>query len=167
MYPRQKRPFPARSAMLLAMLAATAAFWPPPAVPAERPAAREVRIGLYENAPKIHSDDEGRPAGLFVDLARAMAPPPAQVVPMELRWLLTGAAGLLLILVPASLFLRRKVGQQEKRLRGIEARRRTALRQIKDDIGLSKRDAERHHHLQIAIHRVRTRIDRHHLIVKP
>ena len=117
MYPRQKRPFPARSAMLLAMLAATAAFWPPPAVPAERPAAREVRIGLYENAPKIHSDDEGRPAGLFVDLARAMAPPPAQVVPMELRWLLTGAAGLLLILVPASLFLRRKVGQQEKRLR--------------------------------------------------
>jgi len=284
------------------MLAAMAAYWPPPAVPAQR----EVRIGLYENAPKIHSDDEGRPAGLFVDLARAiaaeegwqlhfvscdwaqcldrleagtldlmpdvaysanrnshfdfhaipvahswsgvlvpprtpiltlpdlagrriavlrgavqedalarmmagagleyapvgvaslaegfeavrqgkadavvansfyagrhgpryglretpivfnpaslffavakgrngdllegidrhlerwrqdsasvyfdalkrtMAPPPAQVVPMELRWLLTGAAGLLLILVPASLFLRRKVGQQEKRLR--------------------------------------------------
>ena len=51
------------------MLAAMAAYWPPPAVPAQR----EVRIGLYENAPKIHSDDEGRPAGLFVDLARAIA----------------------------------------------------------------------------------------------
>jgi PAS domain S-box-containing protein len=59
--------------MLIAMLVVTAALWPPAALAAERPAGRDVRIGLYENAPKIHADVEGRPAGLFVDLARAMA----------------------------------------------------------------------------------------------
>ncbi|OYW37770.1 MAG: hypothetical protein B7Z35_08955 [Hydrogenophilales bacterium 12-61-10] len=32
-----------------------------------------VRVGLYENAPKVYTDKKGRPAGLFVELLDAMA----------------------------------------------------------------------------------------------
>jgi signal transduction histidine kinase/DNA-binding response OmpR family regulator/HPt (histidine-containing phosphotransfer) domain-containing protein len=34
---------------------------------------REVRVGLYENAPKIYTAENGEPAGLFVELLGAMA----------------------------------------------------------------------------------------------
>jgi signal transduction histidine kinase/DNA-binding response OmpR family regulator/HPt (histidine-containing phosphotransfer) domain-containing protein len=34
---------------------------------------RSVRVGLYENAPKVYTADNGRPAGLFVELLNAMA----------------------------------------------------------------------------------------------
>ncbi len=34
---------------------------------------REVVVGLYENAPKIYTDDEGRPAGLFPELLEEIA----------------------------------------------------------------------------------------------
>ncbi|MDO9221411.1 MAG: transporter substrate-binding domain-containing protein, partial [Thiobacillus sp.] len=34
---------------------------------------RVVTVGLYENAPKIHTDAKGRPAGLFVELLDEMA----------------------------------------------------------------------------------------------
>lgn len=34
---------------------------------------RELRIGLYDNPPKIHIDGRNRPAGLFVDLIEAVA----------------------------------------------------------------------------------------------
>lgn len=36
-------------------------------------AQREVRIGIYQNAPKVYLDTAGRPAGLFVDLAQEIA----------------------------------------------------------------------------------------------
>lgn len=36
-------------------------------------AAREVRVGLYENEPKVHTGANGRPAGLFVELLNQMA----------------------------------------------------------------------------------------------
>jgi len=34
---------------------------------------RQVRVGLYENAPKIYTGDTGRPAGLFIELLEAVA----------------------------------------------------------------------------------------------
>lgn len=34
---------------------------------------RQVKVGFYENAPKIHSGPDGKPAGLFVELLQAMA----------------------------------------------------------------------------------------------
>ncbi|WP_171016168.1 EAL domain-containing protein [Ramlibacter sp. 2FC] len=36
-------------------------------------AAREVRVGVYQNPPKIFSDERQRPAGILVDLLREMA----------------------------------------------------------------------------------------------
>ncbi len=36
-------------------------------------APRTVRVGLYENEPKIYTDQNGRPAGLFIDLLRQIA----------------------------------------------------------------------------------------------
>ncbi len=35
--------------------------------------AREVRVGVYANAPKIFLDDAGKPAGIFIDLLEAIA----------------------------------------------------------------------------------------------
>lgn len=35
--------------------------------------ARTVRVGLYENEPKIFTNDEGKPSGIFVDLLNAIA----------------------------------------------------------------------------------------------
>ena len=35
--------------------------------------ARELRVGLYDNPPKIHVDEQGRAAGLFVELLDAIA----------------------------------------------------------------------------------------------
>lgn len=35
--------------------------------------ATTVRVGLYENRPKVFTDDHGQPAGIFVDLIRAVA----------------------------------------------------------------------------------------------
>jgi signal transduction histidine kinase/CheY-like chemotaxis protein/HPt (histidine-containing phosphotransfer) domain-containing protein len=36
-------------------------------------ARRDVTVGLYENAPKVYTDEGGRPAGLFVELLEAVA----------------------------------------------------------------------------------------------
>lgn len=41
-----------------------------PGGPADR---REVVVGLYENAPKVHTAENGRPAGLFVELLNEIA----------------------------------------------------------------------------------------------
>ncbi|GAB4118767.1 MAG: hypothetical protein Fur0026_08290 [Sideroxydans sp.] len=35
--------------------------------------AREVRVGIYENEPKVFTDGGGQPAGIFVDLLQAIA----------------------------------------------------------------------------------------------
>jgi len=35
---------------------------------------RSVKVGLYENAPKIHTGKDGKPAGLFVQLLQDIAP---------------------------------------------------------------------------------------------
>ena len=42
-------------------------------VPFAPSAERSVRVGLYENAPKVYTDPNGRPAGLFVELLDAVA----------------------------------------------------------------------------------------------
>ncbi|HEY1070471.1 MAG TPA: transporter substrate-binding domain-containing protein, partial [Thermomonas sp.] len=36
-------------------------------------AAQTLRVGLYENAPKVYRDKDGHPAGLFVELLDAIA----------------------------------------------------------------------------------------------
>lgn len=53
---------------LLAVIAAAWLF-----VAGEKPDRREVTVGLYENAPKVYTAENGRPAGLFVELLDAMA----------------------------------------------------------------------------------------------
>jgi|GEM_PF-6824063 len=41
--------------------------------PSAHAAARTVRVGVYQNEPKVYVDDEGRPAGIFIDLIEAIA----------------------------------------------------------------------------------------------
>jgi signal transduction histidine kinase/DNA-binding response OmpR family regulator len=58
------------------ILAALAAAMVAIGIAACRPPAgevRQVRVGLYENAPKIYTDAAGKPAGLFVELLEAVA----------------------------------------------------------------------------------------------
>jgi len=68
--PQRRRPVAARAPRLwLALLSVWLAV-----VPAIAPAAqRLVRVGLYENEPKVYTDSTGRPAGLFVELLDAIA----------------------------------------------------------------------------------------------
>lgn len=40
---------------------------------AEGQGGSKVRVGIYQNAPKLHIDDAGKPAGLFVDLIQLIA----------------------------------------------------------------------------------------------
>src|SRR5690606_20492656 len=35
--------------------------------------ARTVRVGVYENSPKVFLDESGKPAGIFIDLLEAIA----------------------------------------------------------------------------------------------
>ncbi|MBP6901472.1 MAG: transporter substrate-binding domain-containing protein [Burkholderiaceae bacterium] len=35
--------------------------------------SRTLRVGLYQNEPKVYSDDQGRPAGLFIELLEAIS----------------------------------------------------------------------------------------------
>lgn len=55
------------------LMAATALiawlFW----LPAQAQQGAPVRIGVYQNAPKLYIDDSGRPAGFFIDLIRLIA----------------------------------------------------------------------------------------------
>lgn len=44
-------------------------FW----VPAHSQGRLDVRVGIYQNAPKIHIDDSGEPAGFFIELLRPIA----------------------------------------------------------------------------------------------
>ncbi len=46
---------------------------PEPAARFEYPPHREVRVGLYENKPKIFTDESGNPAGIFIDILEAIA----------------------------------------------------------------------------------------------
>jgi signal transduction histidine kinase/CheY-like chemotaxis protein/HPt (histidine-containing phosphotransfer) domain-containing protein len=55
----------------LAVIAALAGLWQ--AVPAWQHDRRVVAVGLYENAPKIYTAANGKPAGLFVELIEAVA----------------------------------------------------------------------------------------------
>lgn len=64
----------ARSLLASLFLAAVAALaWFAWQWHAEQADGRIVRVGLYENAPKIYTDQNGLPAGLFVELLEAMA----------------------------------------------------------------------------------------------
>lgn len=72
--PRSAGPRPlARLAGILAALTAIAALAAPltPAVAVAEP--RTVVVGVYENEPKVFTDANGRPAGIFVDLVEAIA----------------------------------------------------------------------------------------------
>jgi len=60
------------SAIIAALLAVAAVAWRWQAGPVGTP-GREVRVGLYENAPKVYTAPNGRPAGLFVELMDEMA----------------------------------------------------------------------------------------------
>ncbi len=65
----------ARVSAILPLVALLAAFLLPGCTTdSARPQpARVLRVGLYENPPKVHSDAQGRPAGLFVELLEAVA----------------------------------------------------------------------------------------------
>ena len=54
------------------MLLGLALAWP-----AITTAATTLRVGLYDNSPKVYRDAEGQPAGLFVELLAGMARRPA------------------------------------------------------------------------------------------
>ncbi|TLM80503.1 MAG: transporter substrate-binding domain-containing protein [Actinobacteria bacterium] len=51
------------TAALLVLAAATPAFAAP----------RTIRVGIYENEPKIFTDEEGTPSGIFIDLLESVA----------------------------------------------------------------------------------------------
>lgn len=55
------------SSLLVALVLSA---WNVPFSPASQ---RGVRVGLYENPPKVHTDPTGRPAGLFIELLEAVA----------------------------------------------------------------------------------------------
>jgi len=55
------------------VVAAVLASWLALAPAVASAAQRVVRVGLYENEPKVYTDPSGRPAGLFVDLLEAIA----------------------------------------------------------------------------------------------
>ncbi len=56
--------------LIFTLLALTMAVWQWLGGQGER---RGVSVGLYENAPKVYTDENGRPSGLFVELLDAMA----------------------------------------------------------------------------------------------
>lgn len=60
---------PIKKYWILCVLACV--FAPPALSTAE--AVKSVRVGLYENAPKIYTDPDGEPAGLFITLIREIA----------------------------------------------------------------------------------------------
>jgi len=60
-------------AIPMALVLATVLLWFWGAVEAAHAERRPVRVGLYENAPKVYTDATGRPAGLFVELLEAIA----------------------------------------------------------------------------------------------
>ncbi|WP_296893473.1 response regulator [Thiobacillus sp.] len=60
-------------AALAALLALAAAAWQWRDGQGEASGQRVVKVGLYENAPKVYTDANGQPAGLFVELLDAMA----------------------------------------------------------------------------------------------
>ncbi|NVZ07864.1 response regulator [Allochromatium humboldtianum] len=60
-------------AALLTVLPAAGLAWNWPAPRLDGGDHRLVRIGLYQNAPKVYTDANGRPTGLFVELLEAMA----------------------------------------------------------------------------------------------
>ena len=64
----------------LLVLAGGIAWWAP--WDSEPKPVREVIVGLYENEPKIYTDDEGRPAGLFPELLEEIA----EQNRWQLRW---------------------------------------------------------------------------------
>lgn len=64
MPPRRKTGALAACFLLLALCA-----W----VPAARAEGRLVRVGVYENAPKIFTAESGRPAGIFIDIIEYIA----------------------------------------------------------------------------------------------
>ncbi|BCU05790.1 hypothetical protein Atep_04670 [Allochromatium tepidum] len=58
---------------LAAVLPAAGLAWNWPVPRLDGGDHRLVRVGLYQNAPKVYSDADGRPTGLFVELLEAMA----------------------------------------------------------------------------------------------
>ena len=59
-------------AILAAVVASGAVLWAGGLVPSSRD-AQTLKVGFYENPPKVFRDEGGRPAGLFPDLLQAIA----------------------------------------------------------------------------------------------
>jgi len=66
-------------AVALALIVLPALLWLRPGNGADR----EVKVGLYENAPKVGTGSDGRPAGLFVELLQEIA----RAEGWRLRWM--------------------------------------------------------------------------------
>ena len=60
-------------AILLVPVALTLTIWIRLTDGPARDTGRLIRVGLYENAPKVYTDANGHPAGLFVELLEAIA----------------------------------------------------------------------------------------------
>lgn len=52
---------------------ALAVYWKHAEAPASDAATRVVRVGAYDNAPKVYIDSNGKPAGLFIELLQPIA----------------------------------------------------------------------------------------------
>lgn len=61
------------SLMVFALALAGLAAWQWSISQASKPERRTVTVGLYENAPKVYTGENGRPAGLFVELLNEVA----------------------------------------------------------------------------------------------
>ena len=59
--------------MLLCTALALALAWSMVAPAPAGARGRVVTVGVYENAPKVHTGAEGAPSGLFIDLLRDIA----------------------------------------------------------------------------------------------
>lgn len=72
-----------KTGLVAAMVLIAWLFWLPVQAQQDAP----VRIGVYQNAPKLHIDESGKPAGLFIDLIELIARDQAwQTEYVECRW---------------------------------------------------------------------------------
>ncbi|MBX3130819.1 MAG: transporter substrate-binding domain-containing protein [Polyangiaceae bacterium] len=83
-----KWPCSARGAVLeIALGLSLSLLWCAFAPASARAEGREVRVGVYENEPKIFTDRQGQPAGIFMDLLAAVAREERwKLVPVRCDW---------------------------------------------------------------------------------
>jgi hypothetical protein len=62
-----------RSILTVAALMVLASLFYTPSLPAASSGKTPVRVGIYQNAPKIYRNEDGVPQGLFVELVQEIA----------------------------------------------------------------------------------------------